>query len=76
MPKEFRTGTVHLMTTCGHADLLRSAPLDKWVALSSDESKILAVGDSFAEVAAKARQSGEDDPLILKTPPQWLPLTL
>jgi hypothetical protein len=63
------------VTPQDHADLLRNAPLDKWIALSADESRIVAVADSFAEAAAKAHGSGEDDPLIVKTPPQWLPLT-
>ncbi|MBZ5629419.1 MAG: DUF5678 domain-containing protein [Acidobacteriia bacterium] len=58
------------MTPQAHADLLRSAPLDKWIALSSDESRIVAVGDTFADAATKAHEAGEDDPLILKMPPQ------
>ncbi len=57
-----------------HAEMLKQAPLNKWIALSADESRIVAVADTFAEASARAQKSGEQDPLILKTPPQWLPL--
>jgi hypothetical protein len=51
--------------------ILRSAPLDKWIALSSDESRIVAVGDNFQEAADKSGAQGEPDPVILKTPASW-----
>jgi hypothetical protein len=28
---------------------LRSAPLDKWIALSEDKSRVLAIGDNFQQ---------------------------
>jgi len=52
-------------------EVLRAAPLDKWIALSSDESRIVATGDSFQEAADKSDASGEPDPVILKTPASW-----
>jgi hypothetical protein len=55
-------------------ELLRSAPLDSWVALSEDESRIVAVGDSYTEVVQKSDHAGEVDPVILKTPPMWAPV--
>ena len=57
-------------------ELLRGAPLDKWIALSSDESKIVGVGNDYAEAVAKADAAGETDPLILKTPPFWAPFAV
>jgi hypothetical protein len=57
-------------------NLLRSAPLNSWIALSNDESRIVAVGKSFVEVSEASDKAGCDDPLILKTPPEWLPLSL
>jgi hypothetical protein len=57
-------------------ELLRSAPLDKWIALSQDESRIVAVGNDYGEVVEKSEAAGESDPLILKTPPEWAPLSL
>jgi hypothetical protein len=55
---------------------LRSAPLDSWVALSSDESLIVAIGNSFAEAAANSDAAGCEDPVIVKTPKQWAPLSV
>lgn len=51
--------------------VLQEAPLDSWVALSEDESRIVAIGSDYAEVSAKADAAGEIDVLILKTPPSW-----
>jgi hypothetical protein len=56
--------------------LLRSAPLDKWIALSEDETKIIAVGDNYQQVVERSEASGELDPIILKTPPTWAPLSV
>jgi hypothetical protein len=55
---------------------LQAAPLDAWIALSEDESRIVAVGRDYSEVAAKANAAGETDVLILKTPPSWAPLSV
>ena len=52
-------------------ELLRSAPLNAWIALSEDESRIVAVGNDFGEVSEKADAAGEPDAIILKTPPVW-----
>jgi hypothetical protein len=57
-------------------ELLRSAPLDAWVALSGDESRIVAVGSDYGEVSALADAAGEEDAIILKTPPVWAPFSL
>lgn len=57
-------------------ELLQSAPLDKWVALSEDETRIIAVGESFSDVATESDKSGEHDPIILKTPSFWAPISL
>jgi hypothetical protein len=50
---------------------LRSAPLNSWIALSEDESRIVAVGKSFTEVSDRIDASGEKNPIILKTPKAW-----
>ena len=57
-------------------NLLRSAPLDAWVALSQDESHIVATGTDYEEVARRADEAGEADPVILKTPPVWAPFSV
>jgi len=52
---------------------LASAPLDKWVALSEDETRIVAEGDSFEEAASQAEKNGVSDPILVKTPQDWTP---
>jgi hypothetical protein len=55
---------------------LRNAPMDSWIALSEDESKIVAVGASFEEVTRNSEIAGVEDPLVIKTPKSWLPLSV
>jgi hypothetical protein len=57
-------------------DLLRNAPLDCWIALSEDETRVVAVGKTYSEVAEKSDLAGVHDPVILKTPAQWSPFSL
>jgi hypothetical protein len=57
-------------------ELLKDAPLDSWIALSKDETQIVAVGATFGEVTRKSELAGVDDPVLLKTPKVWLPLSV
>jgi hypothetical protein len=57
-------------------EALRSAPLDSWIALSVDESRIVAVGDSYEEVVKASDDAGISDPLIVKTPRVWAPFSV
>lgn len=52
---------------------LKSAPLNRWVVLSSDESTVLAVGNSFEEASHRADELGPaaKDAVVIKTPPNW-----
>ena len=55
--------------------LLENVPPQTWVALSEDESRIVGVGNSFAEAEQKARDSGEREPLItFVSDNKWLPI--
>ncbi len=54
-------------------ELLRSAPLNSWIALSEDETKIVATGATYSEVVERSEKAGVPDPLIIKTPEQWSP---
>jgi hypothetical protein len=69
-----------LMTVNAREDIrlevLRSAPLNSWIALSKDESKIVAVGSSYDEVVMKSESAGESDPVLIKTPASWLPISV
>ncbi len=58
------------------SEALRNAPLDSWVALSVDETRVVAVGASYEEVSAELDRIGDADSVILKTPSAWLPLAL
>ncbi len=57
-------------------ELLRSAPLDSWIALSEDESRIVATGSTYSEAAKRSEEAGEVDPVIIKTPEHWAPLSV
>jgi hypothetical protein len=59
------------------AAVLLTAPLDRWIALSEDESRIVAVGSTFEEAVREAERAGVSDPIIVKTPPDdWTPRVL
>jgi hypothetical protein len=53
--------------------ILRAAKPDSWIAFSSDESKVVAYGDSYDAVIDQAEKAGETEPVVLKTPESWSP---
>jgi hypothetical protein len=55
---------------------LRSAPLNSWVALSEDETRIVAVGTSYEDVVKKSENLGVSDPVLVKTPESWLTISV
>jgi hypothetical protein len=57
-------------------ELLLSAPMNSWIALSKDESRIVAVGKTFMEADASAKQAGEEGYFLTRTPDTWLPRAL
>jgi hypothetical protein len=57
-------------------EALRSAPPDSWVALSEDESRVVAVGSSYEEAVLKSEKAGVSDPVLIKTPKAWLPFSM
>jgi hypothetical protein len=48
--------------------------MDSWVALSEDESKIVAIGSSYEDAVNKSEAARASDPASVKTPKDWLPL--
>jgi hypothetical protein len=50
---------------------LKSAPLNSWVALSSDETSIVAIGNTYDEVSKKLDDPALADSIVLKTPEHW-----
>lgn len=54
--------------------ILREAEPNSWIALSGDESRLVARGATYAEAVKRAEEGGENDPLLIKTPESWLPM--
>jgi len=50
---------------------LKSAPLDSWIALSDDETSVVAVAKSYEELSKKLEESGVSDSVVLRTPLHW-----
>jgi hypothetical protein len=53
-------------------EMLRNAPLDAWLALSEDESRVVGSASTYGEAVELAAQQGVDDPVLIKTPESWL----
>jgi hypothetical protein len=50
---------------------LREAPLDSWVVLSQDETRVVAAGQDFERVAQEAEANGITEPVLIRTPKDW-----
>jgi predicted RNase H-like HicB family nuclease len=48
--------------------LLANVPKGAWVALSHDEEKVIAFGPDLREVLERAKQAGENDPIVIRVP--------
>ncbi len=53
-------------------ELLRSAPLNSWLALSADDSRIVAIGKTFIEADTAAKETGEKNYVLTRTPDAWV----
>lgn len=60
-----------IMSDDARFEALKSAPLDSWIALSEDESKIVAVGLTYEEAVRKSESASVFDPILIKTPKNW-----
>jgi len=49
-------------------DLLVGIEPGKWVAVSEDQEKVVAVGQSVEEVLKRAREAGEENPFVIRVP--------
>jgi len=63
-------------TTDPRLAALRSAPPDSWIALSDDETTLIAVGSTYEEVVSKSEKAGVSDPILIKTPKTWAPFSM
>jgi hypothetical protein len=44
--------------------------------MASDESRVVGRGSTYAEAVEAAEREGVEDPVLIKTPDEWLPLVL
>jgi hypothetical protein len=48
--------------------LLADIPRVAWVALSKDEERVIAYAAELQEVLRKAKEAGENDPIVTRVP--------
>jgi len=48
--------------------LLADVPKGAWVALSKDEERVIAYAAELQEVLRKAKEAGENDPIVTRVP--------
>ena len=54
-------------------ELMKDIPARTWVALSHDETKVVATGGSYGETVDRAEAAGELDPVMtIKSDPEAL----
>ncbi len=52
--------------------ILKDALPNSWIALSADESRVLASGQTYSDAVKLAEAKGESEPVLIKTPESWL----
>lgn len=52
------------MKVVNFSKLFKPKHYNKWVALDSDKTKVVAYGESLKEVVKKALKKGEEDPVV------------
>jgi hypothetical protein len=53
--------------------ILQEAKPNSWIAFSSDESKLVGSGTTYGDAVEDAEKNGENDPVLVKIPPNWEP---
>jgi Family of unknown function (DUF5678) len=48
--------------------LLADVPRGAWVAVSKDEERVIAYAAELQEVLRKAKEAGENDPIVTRVP--------
>ena len=61
-----------LMEPKERLEILKNAPPNSWLAFSEDESRILGTATTYEEAVALASEKGVEDPVLIKTPDEWL----
>ena len=60
------------MTPEARSEALLNAPKNSWVAFSEDETEVVAHGSTYDEAVANAEKKGVKEPVLVKTPEEWL----
>lgn len=68
--------TVPAILNVPRSEALRTARLDSWIALSEDESAIVATGNTYEDVSQQLDKAGLDNAIIIKTPKSWTPFAV
>jgi hypothetical protein len=55
---------------------LKAAPLNSFIAMNSEQNKILAWALTYEELKAKIKAEGLTDIVLWKNPPSWARLSL
>jgi hypothetical protein len=61
-----------ILKNTARSEALRAAPLDSWVALTEDETRVIATGATYGEVSKRLDEAEVTDSIIIKTPKSWL----
>lgn len=56
--------------------ILREAKPNSWIAFSHDEKSFVAQGSTYLEAVEQAELRGENDPVLVRVPEEWLPMVL
>jgi len=64
------------MSTEERVRMLRESEPNTWIAMAPDESRVVATGATYADAVAAAEREGVEDPVLIKTPDEWLPFVL
>jgi hypothetical protein len=64
----YPVGEENMLAAKDVSKLLVGIPKGAWVALSKDEEKVLAYAAELQDALQKAKEAGENDPIVLRIP--------
>lgn len=59
-------------STLDISEQLRAAPRNCWLALTADQSAVVAHGDTMDEAVAAAQRKGVQEAVLLWAPQEWI----
>jgi hypothetical protein len=55
------------------SSVLEKAPRECWLALNKEETRVVGRGENIQEAVQEANENGEDDPVLIWAPKEWIP---